>query len=469
MKGIKLYRITNKDFKVFSHVIRDNQIFTIPADNIPMIRWPDGRWCLPANIFMLELYRHGLSRKNMGGTLLIYAADISPLIRYCWKNQIDFIDMTDSRFTFFIKTLQGERRSKDPEIPVRDANSVISIGHKCIDFLKCVGNYYNDDNFIGPKGRIVIQQKKMTVKLRGYKGTINIKYWHHHSFPTPDARRKRLPVSTENIRLLREAVLPASNSIYVRKRRYTTLTLLEITGARRTEVARAKVESVRKAARMEEPVLEMTTVKGPGGKEDTRYIPITRADLHILLEFIDKNRRQIIKKTCGAANDDGFILVSENTGRGLSPNTITQEIDTLRKQAGIISKASPHMFRHRYITKLFVALIEQHEIENVDDFRRAMLDNETFKQKVMEWTGHKNVNSLEIYIHLAYEEVSHYKKTVNVISATRVIESLSTSWQQIKAELKACAINPAEAALQIDKFIDAALLDFEGLKPISTT
>ena len=71
---------------------------TTPAHDIPMLSWPDGRWCLPANIYMLELYHRGLSRKNHGGTLLTYAANITHLLRYCFDNQIDFPDLTDNQF-----------------------------------------------------------------------------------------------------------------------------------------------------------------------------------------------------------------------------------------------------------------------------------------------------------------------------------------------------------------------------------
>lgn len=55
------------------------------------------------------------------------------------------------------------------------------------------------------------------------------------------------------------------------------------------------------------------------------------------------------------------------------------------------------MFRNRFITKLFVALIEQHEFENPDSFRRALLDTETIKQKIQQWTGHANLSSLDVY------------------------------------------------------------------------
>lgn len=468
MERTKLYQITDTDFKAYSHTIQNGRVQTSPADNIPMMRWPDGRWCWLANVYMHELYQRGLSRKNNGGTLLTYAANISPLIRFCYNNQVDFIDLTDNKFTFFIKTLQGKRRIKDPEVLSRDANSVIAIGSTCLDFLACVGRFYDEDEFIGLKGRIIAHQKEYVIKGEGLKkGRVVRKYWHHRAFPTADPKKKRLPISTENIKKLREAVLPLSNDSYVRKRRYTMLTLLEITGARRYEVAKATVDSVRKAALMPQPMLKLITVKRHGGRDVTRFLPISNHDVRVLLEFIDKNRQIIIKKTCGFANDDGYLLVSETTGKGLKPNTITQEISLLRKEAGIKEKACPHMFRHRFITKMFVALIERHEFENVDDFRRALLDTETMKQQLQEWTGHVNISSLDVYLHLAFEEAAHYKKTYSAISAKRVVESLSSSLRQIKTELCAGITPTIEAALQIENFIDAALSDFASLSTSS--
>jgi len=462
MKGDKLYKLTNPDFKAFIYLGKNGRIGTAPADNIPMIRWPDGRWCWLANIHMQELYGRGLSRKDRGGTLLVYATNISALIRYCFRNRIDLIDLTDNEFTLFIKTLLGERRSDGSGAMARDANAVLAIGRNCIDFLACVGKFYDDDNFVGPKGRIIVERKRCAIQVEGMNKKIFRIYWHHNSFPKPDPKKKRLPINTETLEKLREAVLPASRSIYLRKRRYVMIKLLEITGARRDEVASLTVKSVREAARMEEPMLELITVKQPGGIDDKRTIPIARHDIEFLVEFIDKNRRQIIKRTCGISNDDGFLLISETTGKRLRPNTITQEISILCTQAGIKVKACPHMFRHRFVTKLFVALIEQHRFENEDDFRRALLDGLTFKQQLQQWTGHKSINSVDIYLHMAFEEAANYKKTYNIVSVARLMESFSTSIRQIKTELSA-GTTTIEAVMQLEKFIDAALMDIEHM------
>ncbi|MFI5305271.1 MAG: tyrosine-type recombinase/integrase [Nitrospiria bacterium] len=378
---------------------------------------------------------------------------------------MDFVDLTDNAFTFFIKGLQGERRVKNPEVFARDANSVIAIGRNALDFLACVGRFYNDDAFIGQKGRIRCELREFEIRNEGgwrRKRKALRQYWHHHSFPTPDPKNKRLPINTGAIKKLREAILPASGSIYIRKRRYLMLSLLEITGGRRAEVAALTVDSVRQAAQMVEPMLKLPTVKRPGGRNEYRYVPVSTFDIKMLSEFIEKNRRRIIRKTCGLNKDDGHVLISETTGQNLSPNTITQELSTLAKEAGILEKVCAHMFRHRFITKLFVSLIDQHRFENEDDFRRALLDTETIKQKIQQLTGHTNLSSLDVYINLAFDEMSNFKKTQRIVNKKMFTDSYRMNLCQIKEEMKV-DMKPTDTIRRLEDFIDSLDTDLEGL------
>ncbi|MCX7112744.1 MAG: hypothetical protein NTX45_22005 [Proteobacteria bacterium] len=56
-----------------------------------------------------------------------------------------------------------------------------------------------------------------------------------------------------------------------------------------------------------------------------------------------------------------------------------------------------------------------------------MLDTETIKQKIQQWTGHANLSSLDVYINLAFEEAANFKKTYDVVSLRRAVDSFKAS------------------------------------------
>ncbi len=286
-------------------------------------------------------------------------------------------------------------------------------------------------------------------------------YWHHRSFPTGDSKKKRLPISSKNVQLLKDAVLPTSRSIYSRKRRYVMLLLLEITGARRFEIASLTVQSVLNAAKMPHPMLKLITAKKKNKAEEHREIPILRQDLEVLLEFIDKNRKIVVRKSCGLGNDDGILLASEKSGRGIQPNTITQEVYALRKYAQIKEKACAHMFRHAFVTKLFKALIERHKVENKDDFRQMLLDGESLKREIQQWTGHTRIESLEAYIHLAFEDSGECNKAIDAVKLNRLILSLKENLSSLKDEM--ILLNKEQAIAKIDKLLGSALTDLRHI------
>lgn len=298
------------------------------------------------------------------------------------------------------------------------------------------------------------EQRTKTVASGRNGQSVRITYWHHSSFPTPSPARKRLPVSADLIATLRETVAKNSNSVYIKKRRYIMLKLLEVTGGRRSEVAALTVRSVYDAIAANPPMLKIITVKGRGGHTRTREIPIARHDLVLLREFIEKNRSIIIRKTCGKLRDQGALLISETTGAPLQPNTITQEVAFLARRAETEERVSPHMFRHRFITKLFVALIEQHRFENPDTFRAALISTEDFKRKVLEWTGHRGIGSLEPYLHLAFHEISGVKTTVRHVIEQSALDSFGSNLATIEEEMNH-GEDPESVVVRLRKLIGA--------------
>lgn len=456
MKTGKLFRIAPAGFRLPWIVESAAQIHTVDAEGIPLFRWPNGRWCFAANSFMLQLFRDGLARQPRGGTLGTYAAYLSHLVRYCHAAKTDFHELTDQQFTLFMRTLHGERQHSDEFARIREANTTVDIGRLCLRFLEHVGELSGQKNFVGPGGAIHAKRRQTS------QDGITKVTWEHPSFPVGSGNKTRLPISRSQIESLQKAATEHSTSDFQRVRRYIMLRLLEVTGGRRSEVVSLTVQSVRDALAMDKPALSLVTLKR--GDRMLRLVPINRHDARFLLEFADRLRKKIVKATCGERADDGILLISETTGRGLRSNTVTQEIWDLAQLSGIEGKACAHMFRHRFITKLFVALIEQHEIENEDSFRRMLINTETFKSSVLEWTGHKRAESLDRYIHLAFSELVGVSTTVDTVMALQSTEAAEHHLAQLERDLSSGA--SADEAIRRMKDLVADLK--VGLRPNSS-
>ncbi|MDZ4281327.1 MAG: site-specific integrase [Hydrogenophaga sp.] len=350
-----------------------------------------------------------------------------------------------------MRALYDKRRADDASVRLRDASTTIAIGQVCLRLIAHAGALVGNSNLVGPSGSIFAS--RVNRRSRGFSSSS----WHHLSFPLPSEKRVRMPLSLALIERLQAAATQSSTSVYQRVRRYLMLRLLEITGGRRSEVSALTVESVRAAAKMQKPSLSLVTRKR--GDNLVRLVPITRHDVRLLLDFIDGPRAILIRKTCGKHRDDGYVLISSTKGTGIRPNTITQEIFALRRSAKIEEKACAHMFRHRFITKLFIALIEQHRFETDDTFRRWLISAETFKRQVLEWTGHRSAQSLERYIHLAFNEFTGISRAVD---AVRVIQSTQIAEQnlsQLEADIDA-GLSVPEAISRMRRIVSDHIADF---------
>jgi site-specific recombinase XerC len=432
----QLYELTPRDFQFPNYVDSDGHLHLRPADNLPLLTWPDGSWCHSGNTFLRELFEKGLSRRNRGGSLAVAAAQLTHLLRYCWRQQCDPLDLTDSQFSELLLSLRDEIHPRDPSRMRRNANTVIATGRTCLTFLESVGKHAGVDGFVGPEGRIRAEKREHQVALSGSRreATRTVTYWHHNSFPNPGALKTRMPISAAKIEALRKAVGLLSTTAHQRARRHTILKLLEITGARRGEIALITVASVHDAQAMSHPMLRIPTLKKRGDGNQHRYVPLCRADLAFFQQYADVHRRSAIRRHLRGAPDHGLLLINGRNGQALATNTITDEVRKLAKAAGIEEKACPHMFRHRFITKLFVALIEHHALVTKDDFRRLLISSEQLKTKIAEWTDHASMESINHYIDLAFDEIGEYKRIYDLVGVGIVLDAFAGT---IEAEMQA--------------------------------
>lgn len=445
-----------KEFQVWNYYSFLNQrLEFVDASRIPFIVYPNGVPCIEANLYMQAQIHKGLSRRVKGGTLTTYAKNISHLVRYIYKNNINFSRLTDDRYSMFIQGLQGERNAVGKL--VRKNNHVIKIGRQCIDFLIFVADFYDIDNLIGTEKNNAIRvfEKKHRIHIEGRSKPKEVNYYWHQSLPTPDAEYKRHPISNDAEKALK-AVIDEQKDIDIRRRDRCIYQALEQTGARRTELAMLRVEDVKKAldSYLDYPLLRLITLKRKDSKTE-RKLPVPRIFLNNLDDYIRTSRRRIIKKTIGKENDHGYLFVSHKKGTPLTPDTITTMIHTWRKRSGIEEAAFAHLFRHAFITEKLKEIILQHDIDTKDEFRKALLNTERFKMQLQQWTGHTHLSSLDTYIDLVFAELAGSRESINTTILKASVSVMQSDLDALMVEINKGEMKITEIVQSLESSLEA--------------
>ncbi|MDI1276146.1 tyrosine-type recombinase/integrase [Methylobacter sp.] len=457
----QLVNIIKSEFKIWSYYSHINrELATRNIKNMPFLRWPDHSPCIEGNLFMLSLFGDGLSMQIKGGTLRTYAYNISHLIRFCYKNRINITDLTDNWFTLFISGLQVNKDGLG--IRIRSNNQILKIGRACIKFLLFIGDFHSLKNFIGKDNYNSILLKEIRIVVgRDRKNNPIIKYyWHHEAFPNPDTKKKRHPIADIAVVGIKSSIRSNKDSKLV-KRNSVLLQSYFQTGARRSEVLWLKVKDVMDASKLLDqgiqfPTLRLITLK----RQDLvpeRFVPVPRTLIVNLIDYIGTTRKRIIKN-CGIKIDHDFVFVSHTSGQPLDPDTLSTYMIMWAKQAGITEPAFLHLIRHLFITETLIRLIIQHELNNKDEFRKTLVNNENFKLQLQEWTGHTRLSSLDIYIDLAFADLAGKTKTLNNVAAGASIEVVKDNIDIIISKCIKNTMTKAEA-LSFKKIVEAFSLD----------
>ena len=148
------------------------------------------------------------------------------------------------------------------------------------------------------------------------------------------------------------------------------LELLLATGVRVSELVNIKINDINLAERE-------IKVSGKGSKE--RIVFYGNHAGTILNKYLKEDRLELLK------NKSSDNLLLNNLGGNLTDRGVRGIIDKIIKDSGLITKVSPHTFRHSFAT---------------------MLLNEGASIKtVKELLGHVNINTTSIYTHLTNEEL----------------------------------------------------------------
>ena len=96
--------------------------------------WPNGAPCLLAEMYLFDKSNDVKVNKKDGGTLGNYAKSLSHLVRFCYKNKLDFWDLTHNDIDELIYNLCADTDVYNER--VRNNDTVIRIIQNCVDFLE---------------------------------------------------------------------------------------------------------------------------------------------------------------------------------------------------------------------------------------------------------------------------------------------------------------------------------------------
>jgi site-specific recombinase XerC len=449
MKLNKLHVSAREDFRVFSHLAGDGALESRAASHLPVVSWPNRRPCIEANLFINRLLDRGYSVKGGGGTLSTYATYLSHLLRYCFLSNKLACEITDADFRFAFVQLSTYDSKKGKSRNNR--TSSVKVAAVWLDFLTLVGTFYRLDDFISQTkenfdagvGTIKAYKKQYTVKLPNGKIRTEER-WYHPIFPNSRGEeQERMPLSEADVAKLRESADDAATPHFLRQRRLTMLELFETLGFRRLEAVLLRARDIEDALEQNDkaetsgdnafvPSITFRSVKKRGNLIYQRKVPVNRITLAFLRSFNNLRKRHLDDLGIVDTPDSAF-LVSYTTGKRLRANTITQEFRVLAGKAGIFGPCCPHMMRHRFITQAFIRLIENHQLTNFDEFKRLLLDSSRFKRQVMEYSGHANEESLDRYIHLAFDQVASFKKVLDRTELENALDAMERSKDRLRA------------------------------------
>lgn len=413
-----------------------NKVQLKPKEKFPFIVYSNENPCHIANLYLLNLEDKNRSIHSIKQ----YASNINYLVDFCFEKRIDFLKLNEDLFIDFAYALRKEEDSQNPLKRIRNATTLNNIIRTNLDFLNFIGNFNDKPNFVFDN--IGAKTEKRIFNKEESEVSIEINGWNHKALETPSVKKTRNPISKENIDKLYEAIVAKGESKFLQQRRIVMLRLLEATGARSGEIALIKVNDVLEAFN-NDSFMKMTTLKRKN-TNSFRYVQIDLSDLNLIKNYINLYRKKIIKHTVGLSADHGFLFINEHNGHKAFDTVISNDVQVLKRIAGIEEQTCAHMFRHRFITKQFVNLIKQYKYENNDQFRKALLDTNTLKQKIQQMTGHQNLKSLDIYIDLAFNEVFNSKTVLDKVAIANAYDSFDSQLKLITMELINNQISPIE-------------------------
>lgn len=398
--------------------------------NFPFITSSKGVPITPINMYLTSYLNTNKSQHTIKRT----AHCLSVFVAYCENNKIDLSKFSEDDLVGLSYYLQSEQ---DKNGDIRNNTTINNILSSIISFYDFFGSMFlNNDHYLKDILHVeeVLFNKKMIRK-------------HRALLPNSDKTTKN-PIYKGDIDLIYRNLDMLYASKFGQERTKTLLMLLEHTGARIGELALLKTTDIVAAMDNDKGLLKLKTLKRR--KTSERFVPVSHHVLKQINLFSKIYRSKIVRKKLNT-KDEGFLFVSEKTGKQISSNSLGNDFSKIAKKLNLDNKICAHMFRHRFITNIFINLIKQYDIENKQGLKNAMLDLNTLKAHVQELTGHKNIDSLDTYIHIAKSELANMPEIINNLEEQRKKDGVEFQERQLLNQLKLGDITSEQYICELEK------------------
>ena len=330
-----------------------------PADaykEMPLVLHSNGSVCWYVTDYCIERY---LSNENKikSSTLMDEARSLSRFIQYLdgLHTPILLSECTDQTFFDYVEHLLDKKNNRNPP-QNNQINKLIIRAFKLLIWLQekhfiPAGVISNNEE---KEAKINITYREFTQYVSGKKRTLTA-FDHPALLPYQNYVPRR-PISDAVIDKLYEAGYTCSDNPFIHDRWETILEILEQTGVRVSELTTITTGFVNEAYnRLQQSKVARLKVITTKGKNDgiPREIPVSDSTIEQLFNFMQNTRNPLVGKQIAEGSlsyDHQKIFINEN-GKPMTPKGVSRLFSEIKKKAKITEPASPHLFRHRYITK----------------------------------------------------------------------------------------------------------------------
>lgn len=377
--------------------------------DIPLVMHSNGTVCWEITDYIL--HRFNLNPSIARATLGTYARHLSRVVTFLDLNKLTFGDLTDYHIFELVKFLQDSKNSNSGKpADNNQINGILTRLFNLLQFLQSTERTKAD--FISSD---LSEPGQINIALRQHNPTAKrtISYFIHPAKLPFKNTVKRNPIKDEIIDSLICAIYEFTDNKFIQERWCCLLSILENTGARETEVSNLSVASVMRCMKQikagDTPRLQLTTNKGSNHGQ-IREIPISSQIIQEVHEFIITHQAKLASNAVNnntKKNSYDYVFTTNDGKRKITGKRISDHFREVRDFAKIKkSEASPHLFRHRFITGQVKARLNDFMAEH-GSYKTGLESFIIKRVKVL--TGHVSDASLWGYVNDAIDNLDIFK------------------------------------------------------------